>query len=122
MHPDVFKSKNVKLFWFVAAIILTLSLGAHALGIHHDHPHFIFGEGLSATLHIGEQKWWLVLLLIAIALNKYFLLRKGVSYSKQNVETLSHDSANTTGTIISIFFNPIRLALRRGIIHPKIYR
>lgn len=109
----LFGFKNLLL---VIAIIVMSGTLLHAV-IPHDHPEEIFGTGIQAALHSEDKKWWLLLLLsFFIALGG--LLKNGLTHD-HSLSVRRPSFWLTFG--FSKILDPIREALRMGILHPKLY-
>ena len=116
----------VNIFWvkkyiirsilIAVAITLILSFIAHDI-IPHSHPSVIFGTGIQAIFHGNDRKWWYLALLVAslVAVN----LIKKLRFNIKLEEIISRNSLCLRGYILKSF-NPIRQALRKGILNPKL--
>jgi len=104
---------------FFTAIFLLIVLGAHIVHLDHDHPKEVFGEGIQAALHGEDKKWWLMFLIASISscvgvLTLKTLLRENETH-KEHLHQFPHFNADLTK-----LFDPLRIAFREGILHPKI--
>jgi len=106
---------ELKYLLIAMAVLMLLSLSVHAL-IPHDHPQEIFGTGMQAALHGNDKKWWILLLLAALLV----LFRNSIKNDlDNNRQILARRSFWLTSNLSNIF-DPIREALRRGILNPKL--
>jgi len=108
---------KLKYLLIAVAVLMLLSLSLHAV-IPHDHPKEIFGNGIQVILHGNDRKWWILLLLVSL-----FIASRGLFKGKLvNTQLASiRQSAFWLTFNFSNIFDPIREALRRGILHPKLY-
>jgi hypothetical protein len=94
---------------------MVTALSLHAV-IPHDHPEEVFGTGIQAALHGNDKKWWLLLLVAAF----FVLFGNSVKNAlNKNCQIFPSHSFWLTSNFSNIF-DPIREALRRGILHPKL--
>jgi len=108
-----FGFKNLLL---IIAIILVTGMLLHAV-IPHDHPEEIFGIGIQAALHSTDKKWWLLLLLSSFFIAFGGLLKNGLT-DKHSI--FAHRLSFWLTFDFSKIFDPIREALRTGILNPKL--
>lgn len=107
------KPRNILFF---IALFLLLSLSLHTV-IHHGHPGEMSGNEIQAVLHGNDKKWWILLLLASFILALSCLLKRGLA----NIQSaFVCTSAFRLTFYFSKIFDPIRKALRRGILHPKL--
>lgn len=121
MVLSISRSLWIRKLCLITAVILVLSFVFHAVGLEHEHSHFIFGHGLGAQMHTDNRKIWLFALLGAITLAGFMLgktrniLR---TWYAQLLLRLSPPNSHLSD-LLSIF-DPISVAFRRGILQPKI--
>ena len=107
---------NDRALWFFVAILLIAALFLHALHLEHHHP-LEFGEGVQALLHGEDRKWLLAALLAALfALVLLFSRRPFLVELSGRTVLLDFNPALSLSILV-----PVRIALRRGIVHPKLY-
>ena len=112
---NIIMALGFKKLLLVIAIVLVSGMILHAV-IPHDHPEEIFGTGIQAALHGNDKKWWLLLFLAA------FLVLFGNSIKNvldKNRQIFPSHSFWLTFNFSNIF-DPIREALRTGILNPKL--
>ncbi len=85
--------------------------------IPHDHPHEIFGTGIQAAFHGEDKKWWALLVLVSLFFALVRFIRERLNVDLKNL-ACKPCFYLTLG--FSKIFDPIREALRRGILHPKL--
>jgi uncharacterized membrane protein len=109
------KSLKIRNLLLIIAFLIITALSLHAV-ITHDHPEDVFGSGMQAALHGNDKKWWLLLFLAA------FLVLFGNSIKNvldKNRQIFPSHSFWLTFNFSNIF-DPIREALRTGILNPKL--
>ena len=117
----IFKPFQMKYLIVFVVLALVLSFGIHAIEINHYHPDEIFGEGLSASLHINDKQWWFLLLLAAIAITWAIFWKQSNSLTGRIVLLQKYFVLfNRFLFDTLLLFDPMRQALRRGVLHPKI--
>lgn len=104
----IFFYKKVQLFF---ALVLFLAIGLHTIHFDHDHQKEIFGDSVQAIMHGSDKKHFFVL---------------DVANFDISPVVFSPGFFIAYLSVFSIFlfrrtFDSFREALRRGIIHPKIY-
>jgi len=117
LSKKYFKLWNLFLF---VAVLLLLSFGLHAF-IPHEHPKEIFGQDpINAYLH-GEDRKKLLAILLASALFALAVSLKPRITQRETVSQISSFGPLYLSIDLSPLFDPLRVAFRRGILHPKIY-
>ena len=97
----------------IIAVLLLSAFGLHMLSIDHHHPWDVAGgDRIQAALHGGEKRW---LVCIAILFVYAGLAALFVEYNNA-MRRLSRKFFE-----IPLLFDCIRSALRKGIVHPKLY-
>ena len=104
--------KQGKRIILILASILLTSLILHLVEFHHDHPHEIFGEGIQATLHGEDKKYWAILLILK------FLALAGVFSLISFFGLYFLFSQNLKKIIYK--YNYLLECLSRGILQPKL--
>lgn len=99
----------MKMNFFLAAILF-LAISLHTIHFDHDHPREIFGDEPQAIMHGGDKKWFGDVLVPLIVTPFIILLRSPVALPVVFFVFLFYK-----------FFDPLQEALRRGILHSKIY-
>ncbi len=108
------KSFRFQSLVLVIALLLIISFALHDM-IHHDHPKELFGNDVQAVLHMEDRKWWVLFVVLVIHL--------GVFVRANFLDTLriaQHVVYYSSVGALAITFH-LREALRRGILHPKLY-
>ncbi len=110
-------SKNILL---ITAFFILFAIGFHAVESHHEHSEIFGSSEVQAYLHGGDKKLWLLAALglmgilgagfIPHAASHHFFLGK---YAIRHASHLLND--------LSKLFDPLRRALRAGILNPKLY-
>ena len=99
-------------------IILTLILIAlflsHAI-LFHDHPKEIFGEGMQAAMHGSDRKLLAILIVFIVIVN----ITKPVLNALNVLIIKLIDAINSNFS--HKIFNRIFLALKKGVIHTKVF-
>jgi len=106
------KARNLLL---IIAFLMITSLSLHAV-IPHDHPAEIFGTGIQAALHGTDKKWWLLILLTSFL----FLFSGSIKNTLNSGRSISPSHSFWLTFNFSKIFDPIREALRTGILNPKL--
>lgn len=104
----IFFHKKVRLFF---ALILFFMIGLHVIYFDHDHQKEIFGNVAQEITHGSDKKL-------------FFVLDVPIFYISFVVVPAGFFVAYLSIFFIFLFkriFDLFREALRRGIIHPKIY-
>ena len=105
---------------FVAFFIL-FAMIFHAIGIHHDHIEEIFGHNeQKAFLHGGDKKYWFLALLAIITVAAKAI---GNIFNREKYlddRQLLYSMSIYFLLVASHIFNPVREALRKGILNPKL--
>lgn len=100
----------------IVALILASWMILH-ITIPHEHPEEMFGKGIQAVLHGGDKKWWLLVLFsFFVALGGFLKNRFTGGHL-----TITRKSSFWLTFDFSKIFDPIREALRRGILQPILY-
>lgn len=104
-------------FLVFTSFLLTAALIFHAAHLEHHHP-LEFGDGIQAILHGEDRKWLFALLLAALVaaallLSPQLLIEGTFRGSLHAPYRLEHN-------FLRNLVDPIRRALRTGIVHPKL--
>lgn len=106
----IFFYKNARLTFAVA---LFLAIGLHTTRFDHDHQKEIFGSGAQAILHGSDKKHFFVPDapnpgVFSVVFQSLFFAASLVIFS-------------FSFFLLRRIHDPFREAIRRGIIHPKLY-
>lgn len=101
-----------KLVFFLIAVCLVFAFGFHAVSFSHHHPWDIAdGDMVQAALH-GDNKKWLLDVVCVLALCTGLIVVKFlfriILFRRLHI------------FVGAVFFDPQRIALRCGIMHPKL--
>lgn len=110
------KSLKTRNLLLVTAFLIASVLFLHA-AIPHDHPGEIFGNGIQAALHGSDKKWWLLILLTSLLLAFGNSIKNRVVGERQ----ITSPTSFWLTFDFSKIFDPLREALRRGILQPILY-
>ena len=93
----------------------------HAIEIHHEHIEEIFGHGeQKAFLHGGDKKYWFLALLNLIAVAAWTISALCNRRIHGDDRRISHALSRYFLFVASKIFDPVREALRTGILNPKL--
>lgn len=121
MLSNISRSAKLKYLCFMVALVLVLSFGFHTVGFDHHHPLHIFGEDVEAVMHGGDKKLWLLLLLTFIAIVGAIFWKRNEISNHQHMRLLPYSTPSNNFLFdVVLSLDPIRQAIRCGIIHPKI--
>lgn len=111
----LFTTENI---FYLLALLILVSMGLHAVGLHHEHPHEIFGDGVQAAFHGEERKYWYAVLASLFASATLFF---GASRRDATRVDQIHFAAYEKPASATSFPDPIRIALAQGVLHSRIY-
>jgi ATP/ADP translocase len=118
MVKKILKSRYLIMFM---ACLLLFAIIFHAIEIHHEHAEEIFGnDEQKAFLHGGDKKYWFAVLLglIAIVAGTIFSIFNRRKYIDNG--QVSYSISIYFLLVASKIVDPVREALRRGILNPKL--
>jgi len=96
---------------YILAVLLISAFGLHAVSFDHHHPWDIAGgDRVQVALHGDNKKW----LLDAVAI---LIFSAGVLALEFFIRTAALKRSFATETRL---FDPLRIALGDGIMHPKL--
>ncbi len=111
------RQNTLKTIVLIIAIALIASFVLHDI-IPHSHPHHLFGTGIQAAFHGEDKKWWSIIVLASLLLS-FAITSRWRLENKLAGKSFLHRSSYFILDFSKIF-NPLREALRRGILHPKL--
>lgn len=100
-----------QIFSPLVAFLLVLSFGLHAISVDHHHP-WAGADGIQAALH-GEDKKWLADMLCVL------YIWTGLLATEFFYRTMIRRNIGISLEIL-VCGDPMRSALRKGIVHPKL--
>lgn len=100
---------TTRFFLFLVVAAALVSLGAHVVHANHHHP--IFSDRAAEACHFSDRKIMLPLTDAVIA--------SALSFNKCNISPEGTPLPARTGEE-SFCLDPFRIALREGILHPKL--
>lgn len=95
----------------MVAFLLICSFGLHAVSIDHHHP-WASADSIQATLHGEEKKWFANILYI-------LCIFTGLVAAEWYCRKITSRYITASFEIL-VLFDPLRKALRKGIMHPKL--
>ena len=109
-------TKKIPFYIICISFLQLVSMAWHTFVFDHNHPVEFFGEGVQAILH-GEDKKWLFLALVIFFFVALRILR--VHSSPQTMRYRRYVGVRED-LGIGIYADPMKRAMRRGIMHGKL--
>ena len=109
-------TKKIPLYIVCLSILLLVSMAWHTFAFDHNHPVEFFGEGVQAIVH-GEDKKWLFAALIIFL---FIALRILSAYSSLQTMRYRRYICAREDAGIGMCADPMKYAMRRGIMHGKL--
>jgi hypothetical protein len=106
---SIFFRKKVQVFF---ALVFFLVISLHTLHFDHDHQKEFFGDDIQAIMHGSDKKYVFVLDVPIFNISPSVLPAGFLIFYFFSIFFV---------TFFRRIFDPFREALRRGIIHSKIY-
>lgn len=106
---------------FVVAALILVAMVVHGLEFHHEHPQEFFGQDQQkAFLHGSDKKYWLTVILASLMAATYATAKS--LFLHRLINALASFPLNSLYFKIDLsqLFDPLRIALRRGILNPKL--
>ena len=106
---------------FIVAALILVAMVVHGLEFHHEHPKEIFGQDQQkAFLHGSDKKYWLAFILTSLMATAYATAKS--LFLRRQITALALFPLNFLFFKIDLrqLFDPLRIALRRGILNPKL--